>query len=299
MSEATQPESSAPAQVLPPSPASPNQTPFEVALHSTQLDARRRLIILNRYVPLLRILRRRAARVSVYFHTLRTVVTVGSLLVPALLSIQNSTVANISVDVYWATWIVSLLVTISNGLQALFKIDKKYYQTNTVMEQLISEGWQYIGLTAKYSGFYTPKVKPTHENQFVYFCHAIEKIWMRQVEEEYYKLGMGEAHSTSAEQRTSTTNGTATTSLGQPSAAQTQNGIVPSTSLIPQTPLQEEIARISEDVRRAVQEQLSRAQIDGVEPAPRRQGQGFQRQPSAQNLQSEENREATSVSVQQ
>jgi hypothetical protein len=70
----------------------------------------------------------------------------------------------------------------------MFKIDKKYYFLHTTYEHLRSEGWQYIQLSGKYSGFYTPNEKPTHENQFIYFCHSVEKVKMKQIEEEYYKL---------------------------------------------------------------------------------------------------------------
>jgi hypothetical protein len=63
---------------------------------------------------------------------------------------------------------------------------------------LHSEGWQYIGL----SGRYSPKdtiIPPTHENQFLVFFHMAEKIKMRQVEEEYWKFtdtsGVGNATS--------------------------------------------------------------------------------------------------------
>ena len=51
-----------------------------------------------------------------------------------------------------------------------------------------SEGWQYIELTGTISGFFAPHELPSHKNQFKYFCHVIEKIKMKQVEEEYYKL---------------------------------------------------------------------------------------------------------------
>jgi hypothetical protein len=60
------------------------------------------------------------------------------------------------------------------------------------MEQLRSEGWQYLELSGRYSGFYGPN--PTHENQFIYFSHAVEKIKMRQVEEEYFKLAELHSH---------------------------------------------------------------------------------------------------------
>ena len=65
----------------------------------------------------------------------------------------------------------------------MFKVDKKYYFLNTTMERLRSEGWQYVGLTGRYSGS-----SSTHQNQFLTFTHHIEKIKMKQVEEEYYKM---------------------------------------------------------------------------------------------------------------
>jgi hypothetical protein len=70
-----------------------------------------------------------------------------------------------------------------NGMITLFKVDKKYYFLNTTMERLRSEGWQYVGLTGRYSGS-----SSTHQNQFLTFTHHIEKIKMKQVEEEYYKM---------------------------------------------------------------------------------------------------------------
>jgi hypothetical protein len=118
-------------------------------------------------------------------------ITVGSLFVPALLSIQNSNYTTsgntFSSQIYWATFIISLLVTICNGMLALFKIDKKYYFLNTTLERLRTEGWQYMGLTGRYSGHLLDGIVPTHQNQFIFFTHQIEKIKMKQVEEEYYK----------------------------------------------------------------------------------------------------------------
>jgi hypothetical protein len=119
-------------------------------------------------------------------------VTVGSLIVPALLSIQSPGMSSTmfgATELYWSTWTISLFVTISNGVLNLFKIDKKYYSLNTVLAHLQSEGWQYIALSGRYSGHLGDHVKkPTHKNQFVYFCSMIEKITMRQIQDEYYKV---------------------------------------------------------------------------------------------------------------
>jgi hypothetical protein len=136
---------------------------------------------------------RRTRNYSFIFFIGHFVITVGSLLVPALMSIQNSNSnitfsgVNFPVHVYWATFIISLFVTTFNGILTLFKVDKKYYFLNTTLERLRSEGWQYFGLTGRYSGHLLENERPTHANQFVFFTHYIEKIKMKQVEEEYYK----------------------------------------------------------------------------------------------------------------
>jgi hypothetical protein len=171
------------------------ETSFQTALINVNLTPLQRSILEKRYVELVQQFTRRCFILSIFFHTSRAFVTVGSLVVPALLSIQytdatpaTQTSYSMSYQIYWITWAISLLVTTFNGIQNIFKFEKKYYFLHTTMEQLRSEGWQYIELSGRYSGFYTPNEHPTHENQFVYFCAAIEKIKMRQVEEEYWKV---------------------------------------------------------------------------------------------------------------
>jgi hypothetical protein len=170
-------------------------TSFQQALVNVNLTPLQRSILEKRYVELVNQFTRRCLLLSVFFHSSRIVVTVGSLIVPALLSIQYTDASpatqatySMSYQIYWVTWVISLLVTTFNGIQSIFKVEKKYFSMHTSMEQLRSEGWQYIELSGHYSGFYTPNEPPTHENQFIYFCAAIEKIKMKQVEEEYWKI---------------------------------------------------------------------------------------------------------------
>jgi len=165
-------------------------SPFESAFLLLSLTPVQRTVVDNRFIPLVKHLRWRTWRTAAIFHGGRVIVTVGSLIVPALLSIQTAEPpgSSAALAIYWSTWVVSLFVTICNALLTLFKIDKRYYYLHTCMEQLISDGWQYIELSGKYSGFNTPEATPTHANQFIFFCHAVEKIRMRQVEEEYFKL---------------------------------------------------------------------------------------------------------------
>lgn len=166
---------------------------FQTVLKGLEITDIQKQIIQVRYLDILENFQRRCRNYSYLFYVGHFTVTVGSLFVPALLSIQNSdksftfTGESFSVHVYWSTFVISILVTIFNGILTLFKVDKKYYFLNTTLERLRSEGWQYFSLTGRYSGHLVKHGPPSHANQFVFFTHYTEKIKMKQVEEEYYK----------------------------------------------------------------------------------------------------------------
>lgn len=148
-----------------------------------------------RYLRILDEFSIRCTRYAILYHVGHFIITVGSLLVPALLSIQYSdnsvnvfSSGQLQALVFWLTWCLSLLVTMFNGIIVLYKVDKKYFFLHTTRERLRSEGWQYFQLTGRYAGSMIHyKAQATHVNQFVFFCHYVEKIRMRQIEEEYYK----------------------------------------------------------------------------------------------------------------
>ena len=158
-----------------------------------KIEQYKKSVLQQRYLEVLRNFHVRAGRLEVMFYLTRLIVTIGSILVPAFLSIQGTTQQT---QLYWATWLISLSVTISNGVMSLFKLDKKYFFINTTLEMLHSEGWQYVALSGRYAGK-DALVPATHENQFLMFSHMAEKIKMRQVEEEYWKFtdtsGVGNA----------------------------------------------------------------------------------------------------------
>ena len=176
------------------------------AIESLDLSVQKKLSIKHRFISLLEEYTFRSKRYSRAFHSLRLIISVGSLIVPALLSVQftggssstGSSSTQVSVSVYWVVWVLSLCVTISNAVMTLMKIDKKYYTLHTTLHQIVSEGWLYIELSGKYSGYNTPGEAPTHDNQFVYFCHSLEKIRMKQVGDEYYKLTEANQQNTQA-----------------------------------------------------------------------------------------------------
>ncbi len=230
-----------------------DQDVTEETVNALTLPAMRKQILCERYLGVLANYQRRAGRYGRSFHWARITVAVGSLLVPALLSIQyipgsGSSVSSAgaganAIVLYWVTWVISLLVTIANGLSTLMKVDKKYYFLNTIVEQLRSEGWQYVSLTGRYSGTGGLEATRTHEYQFLYFCHMVEKIKMHQVEEEYFKLTDEYSKGGGG---TQTSSGGASASATTALRALTQGTLQPPT---PQQPLDGLLARLPSDLR--------------------------------------------------
>ena len=224
----------------------PNQIQaLNISLGAVALHPNRLAPLQARYQSLLHVYSKRTARYSTSFHALRLIITIGSLIVPALLSVQNNSAS--SQDVYWVVWVLSLLVTMSNGVVTLLKIDKKYYLLNTVYQQLMSEGWQYIHLSGKYSGQKTPGSSPTHENQYPFFTQAIEKIRMRHVEEEYYKV----------------------TDVSAQSQGQSQTD-----PLVPPTPLRNPLLQVNELVGTTIRRQVAPGAGQGQTTNTQAQSQG-------------------------
>jgi hypothetical protein len=162
---------------------------YESVLETTIVDEHFKNSIRRRYIFLLGEFQIRAFHYSLLYHIGHLIITVGSLIVPALLSVQyTNSLAAYQTNIYWLTWTLSLLVTTFNGVLVLFKVDKKYHSLHTTLERLRSEGWQYLELTGRYAGHLLHNgEEATHKNQYRFFCHYVEKIKLAQVEEEYFK----------------------------------------------------------------------------------------------------------------
>ena len=148
------------------------------------LTALQRHTLKHRYRFLMREYKQRCILYSVMFYCFRIIMTVGSLTVPAVLSVQETSGSN---NIYWITWTISLAVTTANGIMTLFRIDKQFFTLHATAERLRSETWQYLQLAGRYSGHYGHH-SPTHSNQFVFYCSQLEKINMKRVNDEYIKM---------------------------------------------------------------------------------------------------------------
>tara|TARA_B100000700_G_C14894742_1_gene784445 strand:- start:379 stop:1155 length:777 start_codon:yes stop_codon:yes gene_type:complete len=118
-----------------------------------------------------------------YYNVFRFIVTTGSILLPAILSMGQmdpaKLPANFDMVTYWASWTISLAVTASNGFLQLFSLDKNYFSYSMVVEQLKTEGWQFFGLSGKYEDY------PSHQEAYRTFSKSVESIKRKQVEQEF------------------------------------------------------------------------------------------------------------------
>jgi hypothetical protein len=136
-----------------------------------------RVAIMVRYLDLLYSVRRRTRYYSFAFYSLRISISLGSLVVPALLSLTQSEF------LFWIIWTLSLFVSISNSLIGIFRIDKKYYTLNALYKKIESEGWQFMNLTGNY--YTLPEFG--HDSQIQNFSFRLETIYMTHADEEYRK----------------------------------------------------------------------------------------------------------------
>lgn len=144
-------------------------------------------IIRNRFLYEVTQYEHKRDNVQKYYNGLRFVMTIGSILLPAILSIGQMDPAklpkNFDTITYWTSWSLSLTITACNGFLQLFSLDKNYIGYSLVVEQLKTEGWQYFQLSGKYEN------AKTHQQSFKQFCKSIESIKRKQIEQEYNGKG--------------------------------------------------------------------------------------------------------------
>jgi len=179
---------------------------FSPIIRSLDIDESKRKIILTRFLEEV-VLYDKKAKVAEFFYILFSlIITIGSVILPALLSIQN---VDFSEDdeidatyrerVYWFSWGISLLISICNALIQLLSLNKQYSSYIVVRENLVSEGWKYLELCEQYS-------QGTHKDNFTKFCEEIEEIKKSQTDREVVFLNHKGSRSTTETQNETTDN---------------------------------------------------------------------------------------------
>ena len=146
-------------------------------------------IIKHRFLDEITYYEKKRDETKKYYNVFRFIVTTGSILLPAVLSMGQMDPAklpkNFDMISYWCSWTISLLVTGSNGFLQLFSLDKNYFSYSMVVEQLKTEGWQFFGLSGKYEDY------PDHQSAYKTFSKSVESIKRKQIDQEFSN-GKGE-----------------------------------------------------------------------------------------------------------
>ena len=148
---------------------------------SLELSDTQKYIIKKRFIHEVVHYDTKANRTKNTYNGFRFLVTTGSLLIPALMSIQQieGTSQQFKDNIYWTTWSLSLAVTTCNGFIQLFSLDKNYFTFSIITEKLKTEGWQFLQLSGKYDDY------KTHKKAFKNFCNNIETLKIKQVMSEF------------------------------------------------------------------------------------------------------------------
>ena len=126
------------------------------------------------------------SKVTEFFYLFFSIfVTIATIILPALLSIQE---VNYSDDaetdrefkkrIYWCTWVISLLVTISNGLVQFLNLHTQFITFSQTREKLLAVGWSYFELSGTFR-------KGTHESNFIKFCEMVDLIKKTHMSQEF------------------------------------------------------------------------------------------------------------------
>ena len=146
-----------------------------------------KLIIQERFIPMVNSMIVESIRSKIFYILLQTTTTIGSILVPALLSAEEKNIfynateeqeVEYAHNLYWTIWGISLAVTLSNAINQLSNMDKKYIMRQINVSQMKKEGWSFI----QKSGSIYSKYKNKKHNEFInVFWDRVEKLRFKQV----------------------------------------------------------------------------------------------------------------------
>ena len=113
-----------------------------------ELSESQNLFINKRYLKEVDKLQTKTKFYTFFYILLNLITTIFSIITPTLLTLDKYFPEN---DLFWITFFITLVITISNGLIHLFSINKKYYHYSSQLKIMQIEGWMFFQRVGKYS----------------------------------------------------------------------------------------------------------------------------------------------------
>jgi hypothetical protein len=146
-----------------------------------------KVLLRKRFIPMVNRMEIEAKRANMCYTIFQIMTTLGSILVPALLAIEdqtlifNATLLDIEQQnhtLYWATWAISIAVTISNAFNQLLGLERKFITRNIHVSQMKMEGWSFL---EKSGDVYSQHHDKSHDSLITLFWKRIEFIRHNQI----------------------------------------------------------------------------------------------------------------------
>lgn len=144
-------------------------------------NASDRLHLWEYYVRATEALECRSRRAAWWLHCLQVIRTTFSIILPAVLALQNLGPA--SQYIMWLTWALSLAVSLATGYLDLFSLRQNFETFTRATEYLKLEGWQFFTRTSRY------RVYGTHDEALPLFIHRVGRIRRRLLDHRFPPAG--------------------------------------------------------------------------------------------------------------
>lgn len=147
-------------------------TNFTEGIRVTDMSGRAKLFIRQRYLNLFSKYDTKYKKSRFTNNTARIIVTIGALLIPALLSVDDEIKerSQASQIIYYTTFSISLIVSLVNALAELMQVSKRFYANATTHQILQQEGWSFLLLRGPYKHYVN------HRQCWQRFLYRVEKI---------------------------------------------------------------------------------------------------------------------------
>lgn len=143
---------------------------LQTAVETCSLQPEEKVYLQNRYLQIVKRYRSKYHQIHFVYKFLRMSVMVGSILIPALLTLQKDPTYIISLTTYWTVFILSICVTLSNSIMELFHLSALNTKYWLHVQRLETEGWQFLNLTERYQQY------STLGDAFKKFTSRVERI---------------------------------------------------------------------------------------------------------------------------
>jgi len=149
---------------------------FSEIFDTLKLQDLQRKFLASRWLDQVLWMEAQAGQARNRYYRARLITIVGGIILPALVSLNNTSNAKVRDVLIWGSFGLSQVVAVSAAVEEFFHYGERWRHYRRTVESLKTQGWQFFQLSGTYINF------STHEQAFSAFAGQIEEIIQRDVE---------------------------------------------------------------------------------------------------------------------